>query len=238
MKPFHYILVLVIVLSSFVSESEAGRKQRKRISTPSPLRGSATAQKRHNLDADADDLSRIENREELRKFISKKILVLISGNSSYYLSRIGGHDPAHSELYRYARPWTKKFLDRELGTASRKFGHKFKITSLVRTATYQNSICRSGNRAATCSGGHWKQSLHLTGATVDISKVGMSSATRAWMRKRLIQLQSQGYVRAIEERGAFHVFVRKSYGSITDRPHKPKRPQKTTKRKRTRRARH
>lgn len=234
MKPFHYVLVLAIVLSSFISESEAGRRRRTRHAAPSALRGSLAAQKQHNLDADADNLSRFESRDELKRFISKRLLVRISSTGSYYLSKIGGHDPGHSELYRHARPWVRDYLNTELGFAHRKFGHVFKLTSFVRTDPYQKSICRSGNRAATCGGGRWKRSLHLTGAAVDISKEGMSPAVRAWMRKRLIHLQRQGLVNAIEERGAFHVFVRRAYGSASDRQ---KSPGRITKSKRTRGAR-
>jgi hypothetical protein len=66
----------------------------------------------------------------------------------------------------------------------------------------------------------------------------MSRKTLAWMRKRLIRLRSQGLVGPIEECGAFHVFVRKAYGSVSDKPHKTKKIQKATKKKKQRRARH
>jgi hypothetical protein len=131
-------------------------------------------------------------------------------------------------------------MDKELGAGHAKFGHRFKITSLVRTDAYQGRICRSGNGAAICGGDWWEQSLHLTGATVDISKEGMSGKTLAWMRKRLVQLQEQGLASAIEERGAFHVFVRRAYGKAakkTDRPKKDKKPRKAKKKKKTRKKR-
>lgn len=234
MKLAHYVLVLAIVLASSSPEAAAGR----RCSISPSLRGGPGVQKLHNLQADTDGLSRLGIRNELLTFIGRGLLVPIRDTGSYYLDKIGGHDPGHSELYRYIRPWTKRFLDRELGPASKELGHRFKLISFVRTEVYQERICRSGNRAATCSGAWSKRSLHLTGATVDISKEGMSRKTLAWMRKRLIRLRSQGLVGPIEECGAFHVFVRKAYGSVSDKPHKAKKIQKATKKKKHRRARH
>lgn len=240
MKLFSCFLALAIVCASFIAEADAGKHKRKRhrgSSVPSALRGGEAAQKRANRGATDDDLSRLDDRAELERFIAKGWLVPIGGTSAYYLDAIGGHDPGHEDLYRHARPWTKRFLDKELGAAHAKFGHQFKITSLVRTQWYQDRICRSGNGAAICGGEWWEQSLHLTGATVDISKEGMSRKTLAWMRKRLVRLQSQGLVAAIEERGAFHVFVRKAYGKEAKKVKKPKKAKKPRKAKHKKRKR-
>lgn len=223
MKFLSYALILAVTLASFVTEAAADRRRRKRhrgSSVPAALRGGEAAQRRHNRQADADDLSRLETRGDLERFIDKGLLVPVEDTRSYYLDAIGGHDPGHEAMYRHARPWTKRFLDRELGAGRAKFGTMFKITSLVRTGTYQGRICRSGNGAAICGDDWWEQSLHLTGATVDISKGGMGRKTLAWMRRRLVRLQQQGLVSAIEERGAFHVFVRKAYGKAAKKAKK------------------
>lgn len=241
MKIFTWILALIVALTSTAVEADAGRRRRRHgSSAPSELRGGPAAQKRHNRAATADGLTRLDDRDDLERFIAQGHLVEIGDTDAYYLDAIGGHDPGHAELYRHARPWTKRFLDRELGAAHAKYGHRFKITSLVRTDTYQGRICRSGNGAAICGGDWWEQSLHLTGATVDISKEGMSGKTLAWMRKRLIQLQDKGLVGAIEERGAFHVFVRKAYGIGPKKAKtvkKPKKSKKATKARKRRRPR-
>lgn len=193
-----------------------------------PLSGGRSVQERHNLAADRDDLDRFGDLKDLRGFIRSGRLVRIGGGKAYRLWKVGGHDPKNRDLYRYARPWVKTFLDKELGAAHRKFGARFKITSLVRTGAYQKRICRSGNRAAICGGDWWEQSLHLTGAAVDVSKEGLSRKAKRWLRKRLIALQKQGRVLAIEEAGCFHVFVRKAY----DPPKKAaKRKQKKKHRK-------
>lgn len=236
MKFLTAFLAFVVALSTLTVEADAGKRKRRRgSSVPSALRGGEAAQKRHNRGATADSLSRLDTRADLERFIKRGLLVRIGDTSAYWLDAIGGHDPGHEDLYRHARPWTKRFLDKELGAAHAKLGHRFKITSLVRTDTYQGRICRSGNGAAICGGAWWEQSLHLTGATVDISKEGMSGKTLAWMRKRLVRLQEQGLVGAIEERGAFHVFVRKAYGVAAKKPQKAKKPHKAkTKSKRKR----
>lgn len=227
MKFLSYALIVAVTLASFVAEAEAGKRKRRRgSSVPAALRGGEAAQKRHNRQANADDLTRLEKRDDLERFIDQGLLVPIDDTRSYYLDSVGGHDPGHEDLYRHARPWTKRFLDRELGAGHAKFGIKFKITSLVRTDTYQGRICRSGNGAAICGGEWWERSLHLTGATVDISKEGMSRKTLAWMRKRLVRLHGQGLVSAIEERGAFHVFVRKAYGKEAQKAKKAKKKKK------------
>jgi hypothetical protein len=236
MKFIPHVLALIVVASSFVAEADAGKRKHKRhhgSSAPSALCGGPMAQKRHNKQADADDLTRLDDRADLERFIAQGWLVEIKDTHAYYLDTIGGHDSAHADLYRYARPWTKRFLDKELGAAHAKFGHQFKITSLVRTQWYQERICASGNGAAICGGDWWERSLHLTGATVDISKEGMSRKTLAWMRTRLVQLQKQGLASAIEERGAFHVYVRKAYGKATkaEKPKKAKKPRKAKKKK-------
>ena len=211
-------LVLAAVMLLTATDAEAGRKRRKKRhrgcgSAPAALYGGEAAQRSHNAGADADDLTRLQDRDDLERFIEQGHLVPIAGTKSYYLDTIGGHDSAHAGLYRYARPWTKRFLDREMKSLRAATGVKAKITSLVRTDAYQGRICRSGNGAAICGGDWWEQSLHITGAAVDISKEGMSCKALKWMRTRLAKLERQGLVGAIEERGAFHVFVRKAYGA-------------------------
>jgi uncharacterized protein DUF5715 len=242
MKFLATVLAFTVLCASFGSDAEAGRKRKRKRgarcgSVPSALYGGQAAQERHNRAADADDLTRLESRSDLERFIEQGWLVPIGSTRSYYLDTIGGHDAGHAELYRHARPWTKKFLDRELKTLRAKFGHRSKVTSLVRTDAYQGRICRSGNAAAICGGDWWEQSLHITGAAVDISKERMSCKAKKWMRSRLVTLQKQGLVGAIEERGAFHVFVRKAYGKDAAKPKKAKKAKKAKRKKKARKRR-
>ena len=56
-------------------------------------------------------------------------------------------------------------------------------------------------------------SPHLTGATVDIAKKGLSRAEIAWMRRQLADLQTAGKIDVEEEfkQSCFHITVYKSY---------------------------
>jgi len=56
-------------------------------------------------------------------------------------------------------------------------------------------------------------SPHLTGATVDIAKKGMSHSEIAWMRQRLLTLEGADKIDVEEEfrQACFHVTVYKSY---------------------------
>jgi hypothetical protein len=56
-------------------------------------------------------------------------------------------------------------------------------------------------------------SPHLTGATVDIAKKGLSRDEIAWMRRQLADLQAAGKIDVEEEfkQSCFHITVYKSY---------------------------
>ena len=56
-------------------------------------------------------------------------------------------------------------------------------------------------------------SPHLTGATIDIAKDGLSRAEIAWMRRRLLALEAAGKIDVEEEfqQACFHITVYKSY---------------------------
>lgn len=167
------------------------------------------AQKRQNAVADRHDLTRIRDRDQLKKFVDSGLLVPLYDTNAYVISdELGEKDPGHRSLYKHARPYTKVFLDDILGEAHRKFGSRYTITSLVRTVEYQRRLCKS-NGNAICGIRGWKRSSHLTGATVDISYVGMSSKERRWFRKKLNRLQAAGriiYVREISQ-ACFHIMV-------------------------------
>jgi hypothetical protein len=64
-------------------------------------------------------------------------------------------------------------------------------------------------------------SPHLTGATIDIAKSGLSRREMAWMRDRLLGLQNQGLIDVEEEfrQACFHITVYKDYAP--DQPSHP-----------------
>ena len=113
--------------------------------------------------------------------------------------------------YRYLRPWARLLLERLANQFRARFGQPLRVTSLVRTVSYQRQLARRNGNAAAATGP--KASVHLTGACLDISKKGMTRSQQNWVRNVLYQLRSKKYLYAIEEfkQPTFHVLVHRRY---------------------------
>ena len=113
--------------------------------------------------------------------------------------------------YRYLRPWARLLLERLSQQYRYRFGRQLRVTSLLRTVSYQKSLARRNANAAPSSGP--KASVHLTGACLDISKKVMTRSQQKWVRNVLSQLHKRKYLYAIEEfrQPAFHVLVHRRY---------------------------
>jgi hypothetical protein len=172
---------------------------------PEPLRAGPGSQRQQNLQADAEDLSRLQDLAMVRRFVRAGLLQPVPFQTqSYYLHGVPGS-------YRYLRPWAKLFLERLSRQFRTRFGARLRVTSLVRTVSYQERLRgRNGNAAAAYGAG---RSTHLTGASLDISKRFMDPAQLHWMRSVLHSLHGAGHVFAVEEfaQPAFHIMVHKSY---------------------------
>ena len=158
-----------------------------------------------NRRADADDLSRMKNRAMVQRFIRAGLLVRVSNSTRhYYLRNI-------PSSYRYLRPWSKLFLDRLSRQYHARFKKKLRVTSLVRTVALQSALGRRNKNAAVAYGA--RRSSHLTGATLDISKKGMTRREIDWIRRVLHSLKTASYLHAVEEfsQPTFHVMVYKKY---------------------------
>jgi hypothetical protein len=84
---------------------------------------------------------------------------------------------------------------------------------------YQKRLMEINGNAAPAEGDI--VSPHLTGATIDIAKDGLSRDEIAWMRRRLLALQTAGKIDVEEEfrQACFHITVYKSYAPPrTSRP--------------------
>lgn len=165
------------------------------------LAANASSQSIQNARADAYHLTRMRNRAMIVEFAEEGYLVAVPGATrSYYLHRI-------PPMYRYLRPWAKRFLDRISAEYYANFHQQIRVTSLIRTVALQRKLARRNSNAADATGDD--RSSHLTGATLDISKHSMTARQEIWLRKRLIALEKSGYVYAIEEyqQPCFHVMV-------------------------------
>lgn len=164
-----------------------------------------TSQLIQNNQADNDELSRMEDVAMVGRFVKAGYLVAVPASAStYYLEAIPSD-------YRYARPWTKLFLTRLGRQFHSRFGHRLRVTSLVRTEETQLQLADWNANAADATGP--MRSSHLTGATVDISKRFMTARERRWMRDVLWSMRQAGTLYAIEEFGqpTFHVMVYRNY---------------------------
>jgi hypothetical protein len=169
------------------------------------LRATASSLTIENQRADADDLSRLTGLPMLRRFVRAGLLVAVPSTTKHsYTHNI-------STAYRYLRPWSKLFLDRLSSQFHSRFGHRLRVTSLVRTVSFQQNLAKRNGNAAPAYGP--KRSSHLTGATLDISKKGMTGRELDWMRRVLHSLTVSNYIHAIEEfqQSAFHIMVFRNY---------------------------
>jgi len=179
-----------------------------------PLAGTHESLVRQNERTEADGLTRIEDDAQLNDLRREKALVAVPVNASL---RINEGLPTNR---RYCRPWTAKFLA-DLSRAHFVHFHRpLQVNSAVRTVEYQRHLMEVNGNAAPADGDI--ASPHLTGATIDIAKKGLSADEIAWMRGYLYPLQMAGKLDVEEEfyQSCFHITVYKSYAP----PEPPKTP--------------
>ena len=176
-----------------------------RIAPISPLRGSLASLVRQNEKTDADNLERIENDADLRDRIARGMLVPVPASSALTVNASLPQDR------RYCRPWTARFLADLARAHETQFHHPLEVSSAVRTVDYQKRLMGVNGNAAPAEGDI--VSPHVTGATIDIAKGGLSQREIYWMRNRLLALQNAGKLDVEEEfqQACFHITVYKSY---------------------------
>jgi hypothetical protein len=173
------------------------------------LRGSLESLERQNDKTEADDLERIEDEDDLADRISRKLLVPVPVSPALTINT------NLEENHRYCRPWTANFLSDLASLHSAQFHKPLEVSSAVRTVEYQKHLIGTNGNAAAAEGD--VVSPHLTGATVDIAKQGMSRQEMGWMRNWLLPLQKAGQIDVEEEfrQACFHITVYKSYVPAT-----------------------
>jgi hypothetical protein len=178
-----------------------------------PLVGSHESLVRQNERTEADGLTRIEDDAQLNALRREKALVPLPVSASL---RVNEGLPMNR---RYCRPWTAKFLTDLARAHDARFHRAVQVNSAVRTVAYQRHLMEVNGNAAPADGDI--ASPHLSGATIDIAKKGLSMAEIAWMRGYLYPLQMAGKLDVEEEfyQSCFHITVYKSYA-----PAQPKTP--------------
>jgi hypothetical protein len=170
------------------------------------LRGTHDSLVRQNARSEEENLQRIENDADLLDRIARGSLVRVPESAGLMVN------PSLPDNRRYCRPWTADFLT-EIARAHHSQFHKpLVVSSAVRTVEYQTHLMRINGNAADAEGDI--VSPHLTGATIDIAKSGLSRRELQWMRSELLAYQNAGVIDVEEEfhQRCFHITVYKNYG--------------------------
>ena len=172
---------------------------------PTPLRGSYESLVRQNVKTEDDGLERILDDKDLNDRIARGVLVPVPVTGALAIN------PGLPENRRYCRPWTAQFLSDLAKDHEAEFHKSLLVSSAVRTVAFQKQLMRSNGNAASAEGD--VASPHLTGATIDIAKQGMSRRELEWMRDHLLPIQQAGRIDVEEEfrQACFHITVYKLY---------------------------
>lgn len=178
---------------------------RTRLALLPPLKGSHESLVRQNVRAEAEGLERIEDDADLNRLVRAGALVRLPTSQGL------GVNPSMEQNRRYCRPWTSRFLTELAAAHYTRFRRSLQINSAVRTVEYQRRLMRTNGNAAPAEGDI--ASPHLTGATIDIGKKGLSVSEIGWLRAYLLPLQQAGRIDVEEEfrQACFHITVYKSY---------------------------
>lgn len=170
-----------------------------------PLRGSRESLVRQNQRAEEDGLLRIEDDAAIASLRRSGGLVVLPVSQGLRV------DERLPDNRRFCRAWTGRFLSDLARVHYSRFNQPLQINSAVRTVAYQRHLLRINGNAAPADGDI--ASPHLTGATIDIAKKGLSPSEISWMRAYLYPLQASGKIDVEEEfhQSCFHITVYKSY---------------------------
>ncbi len=185
--------------------SETASLQLNGAGMPKSLRGSLASLERQNSRLDSDGLERILDESDLASRIDHKLLVPLPASATLSVNQ------SLIENHRYCRPWTAQFLADLARAHAAVFHRPIEVNSAVRTVEYQKRLMTTNGNAAAAEGDI--VSPHLTGATVDIAKEGLTRQELVWMRHQLLGLQQAGKIDVEEEfeQACFHITVYKAY---------------------------
>ncbi len=187
--------------------AEAASLRKTRTAMPPPLRGSLESLVRQNDRTEDDNLERIQDDDDLADRIARGMLVPVPVSAALTVNE------KLPENRRYCRPWTATFLTDLARAHAAAFHGPLEVSSAVRTVAYQKQLMKINGNATSAEGDI--ASPHLTGATIDIAKQGLSRQQISWMRAWLLSLEKAGMIVVEEEfhQSCFHITVYKCYVS-------------------------
>ncbi len=173
------------------------------------LRGSPQKAELQNRWADRAGIKSIRSEKELAEL--KKLSQLVPLPVAMGVAV----DDRLAPEFRFCRPEVRTFLGALGKSFSGAFASSFRVTSAVRTVTYQKTLQKDNLNAAETSGP--KASSHLRGTTIDITKIGLAEKQIQWLRKHLGDGAAKGRLIVVEEfqQAVFHVMVRPAFGMAT-----------------------
>jgi hypothetical protein len=171
----------------------------------SPVHGTRDSLVRQNTRINQENLERIQDDDQLASLIDSEDLVRLPETRELGVSH------GLPVLRRYTRPWTRDFVEDFAAAHFDKFHRGFEVTSAVRTVEFQHQLIRRNHNAAAEVGD--LASPHLSGATIDIAKRGMTRKELHWARQYLLEMQNKGMIDVEEEfrQAVFHITVYRAY---------------------------
>jgi hypothetical protein len=148
------------------------------------LKGSASSVARMYDAAVENDLTFLETRSEVSRFVDAGLLVPLQGNADYMLAGVS---------YPYARSAVRTFVERLGSQYHATCGEKLVVTSLVRPISAQPRNASD-------------ESVHPAGIAVDL-RVSTKAACRTWLEKLLLSLERTGVLEVTRERRPPHYHV-------------------------------
>lgn len=207
--------------------------------------------RKQNKWARAQGDSPVESDDDIiRLFEQGKLVLMLEGGVGYTLDPKMGKGYHTPKRLWVARPQVPRFTECAGLAFAREFGELETIiedgqlffvdqvqiaellgSSLIRTPKRQCQIegTKDPGNAASCVCETLDCSSHLTGATIDFSKLPMSPQQIRWFRGYLYPLHMNGWIDVVEEvsgnANAFHIFVDRDYPGCAEAfaTHAPKR---------------
>lgn len=148
------------------------------------LRGSPSSMRVQHEVAIKEDLTFLANAAQVRTFVRSGGLEAVEGNADFSLIGVS---------FPFARPETKLFIERIAAQHRRETGEMLVVTSLTRPSAMQPRNAH-------------ELSVHPAGMAVDF-RVPASAASRAWLERELMALETAKVLDVTRERNPPHYHV-------------------------------
>lgn len=160
---------------------------------------------RQNEEVDRLQLPRIVDDAQLEELKTSGDLVPLVASESLRI------EPSLDPSRRFARVWTRDFVNDLADAYYNRFHEQIQLNSAVRTVKVQKKLRRRNRNAAPAEGE--TASSHLAGITVDLQRRGMKKDQIRFVEYYLFYLRALGLVEPEEERRhwCFHVMVSDRY---------------------------